>query len=139
MTPLVALALAVVSVQALGVAAGLIATVGGLVLLPAGTQPGAAPARAGRPDRRDVARCDRPRRRGARMTVLPLPAEFAAAEFTAGAVALLVASAIAAVAFALVLVVRWATSFPDLPAPGPETSTLGPEPPAIANLLAKPL
>jgi Predicted membrane protein (DUF2207) C-terminal domain len=40
-----------------------------------------------------------------------------------------------ALAFAVYFVVRWAASFPDLPAPGPETSDLGPEPPAIANLL----
>ena len=59
-----------------------------------------------------------------------------AAQFTAGAVALLVASAGVAVGFALVFVIRWAASFPDLPAPGPETSDLGPERPAIANLLA---
>ena len=38
-------------------------------------------------------------------------------------------------AFAVYFVVRWAASFPDLPAPGPETSDLGPEPPALANLL----
>ena len=37
--------------------------------------------------------------------------------------------------FAVVFGVRWAASFPDLPAPGPETSELGTEPPAIANLL----
>ena len=59
-----------------------------------------------------------------------------AADFTPGAVALLVAGAVAAVGFALVFVVRWTTSFPDLPAPGPETADLGPESPAIANLLA---
>ena len=58
------------------------------------------------------------------------------ANFTAGAIVLLVASAVVAVVFALVFVVRWATSFPDLPAPGPETPDLGPERPAIANLLA---
>jgi hypothetical protein len=56
-------------------------------------------------------------------------------DFNAGAVALLVASAIAAVLFAVFFVVRWAVSFPDLPAPGPETSDLGPELPAVANLL----
>lgn len=58
-----------------------------------------------------------------------------AAEFTAGAVGLLGAGAVAAVAFALVFVVRWTASFPDLPAPGPETSDLGPQRPAVANLL----
>lgn len=55
--------------------------------------------------------------------------------FDTPAVALLVVSAIAAIAFAVVFVVRWAVSFPDLPAPGPETSDLRPEPPAVANLL----
>ena len=40
-----------------------------------------------------------------------------------------------ALLFAVVFGVRWAASFPDLPAPGPETSELGTEPPAIANLL----
>ncbi|MDQ1432213.1 MAG: hypothetical protein QOF40_2815, partial [Actinomycetota bacterium] len=58
-----------------------------------------------------------------------------AAELTSGAVGLLVAGAVAAVAFALVFAVRWMASFPDLPPPGPETSDLGPERPAVANLL----
>ena len=40
-----------------------------------------------------------------------------------------------AVAFAVYFVVRWAASFPDLPAPGPQTAELGPEAPAVANLL----
>ena len=40
-----------------------------------------------------------------------------------------------ALLFAIVFGVRWAASFPDLPAPGPETSELGSDPPAIANLL----
>ncbi len=56
-------------------------------------------------------------------------------EFDAGAVALLVASAIAAVLFAIFFVVRWTMSFPDLPPAGPETAELGPERPAVANLL----
>jgi hypothetical protein len=56
-------------------------------------------------------------------------------EFDAGAVALLVGGAIAAIAFAVFFVGRWAVSFPDLPPAGPETSELRPEPPAIANLL----
>jgi hypothetical protein len=59
----------------------------------------------------------------------------AATNFTATAVALLIASAAVAVTFAVVFAVRFAASFPDLPAPGPETSELGSEPPAIANLL----
>jgi Predicted membrane protein (DUF2207) len=60
-----------------------------------------------------------------------------AMEFDAGAVALLVGSAAFAVLFAVYFVVRWTMSFPDLPAPGPETSELGPDPesPAVANLL----
>ncbi|MEX2100847.1 MAG: hypothetical protein WEB19_05475, partial [Acidimicrobiia bacterium] len=59
----------------------------------------------------------------------------AVANFTPAAVSLLVASAIVAVLFAVTFAVRFAASFPDLPEPGPETSELGPEPPAIANLL----
>jgi hypothetical protein len=59
----------------------------------------------------------------------------AATDFNAGAVALLVASAIAAVLFAVFFVVRWAMSFPDLPPAAPETTELGPERPAVANLL----
>ena len=42
-----------------------------------------------------------------------------AMDFNAGAVALLVASAIAAVIFAVFFVVRWTMSFPDLPTAGP--------------------
>lgn len=59
----------------------------------------------------------------------------AAMDFNAGAVALLLASAGVAVLFAIFFVVRWTMSFPDLPPPGPETSELGPERPAVANLL----
>jgi hypothetical protein len=59
----------------------------------------------------------------------------AAANFTAASIALLVAGGAFALLFAIVFGVRWAASFPDLPAAGPETSELGPEPPAIANLL----
>ncbi len=55
--------------------------------------------------------------------------------FTPASVAVLVASAIFALVFAIYFVVRWAASFPDLPPPGAETSDLGTEPPAIANLL----
>jgi Predicted membrane protein (DUF2207) len=40
-----------------------------------------------------------------------------------------------AIGFAVYFAIRWAASFPDLPAPGPETSDLGTEAPAIANLL----
>ena len=62
-------------------------------------------------------------------------AALAAMDFNAGAIALLVASAVVAVIFAVYFVIRWTMSFPDLPAPGPETSELGPELPAVANLL----
>ena len=60
-----------------------------------------------------------------------------AADFTPTSVALLVVSAAFAIAFAVYFVLRFAATFPDLPAPGPETSELGadPEPPAVANLL----
>ena len=35
----------------------------------------------------------------------------------------------------VVFSIRWFVSLPDLPSPGPETSDLGPESPALANLL----
>jgi hypothetical protein len=57
------------------------------------------------------------------------------ANFTPASVTLLVVGGAFALVFAVYFVVRWAASFPDLPAPGPETSELGAEPPAIANLL----
>jgi Predicted membrane protein (DUF2207) len=59
----------------------------------------------------------------------------AATDFTPAAITLLVVSAGLALVFAVYFVVRWTASYPDLPAPGPETSELGPESPAIANLL----
>ena len=67
MTPLVALALGVVSVQALGVVAGALATVGGVVLLLL-ARPRAADRVGLRPDRRLVARRGRARRRRPRLT-----------------------------------------------------------------------
>jgi hypothetical protein len=60
---------------------------------------------------------------------------FAAADFTPAAITLLVVGGALALVFAVYFVIRWTASYPDLPAPGPETSELGPEPPAIANLL----
>ena len=61
----------------------------------------------------------------------------ATADFTPAAVTLLVASAGVAIVWAIAFAIRFATSFPALARPGPETSDLGPdpEPPAIANLL----
>jgi hypothetical protein len=59
----------------------------------------------------------------------------AAANFTPGAITVLVVAGALALVFAVYFVVRWTTSYPDLPTPGPETSDLGPEPPAVANLL----
>ena len=61
----------------------------------------------------------------------------AAADFTPAAVALLVAGGALALVWAVTFAIRFATSFPTLADPGPETSDLGPdpEPPAIANLL----
>ncbi len=66
---------------------------------------------------------------------MPTAAVLAAANFTAASIALLVLGGAFALLFAIVFGVRWAASFPDLPTPGPETSDLGAEPPAIANLL----
>jgi len=59
----------------------------------------------------------------------------ASAQFDAGAVALLAAGIAVAVVAIVVFLARWFASMPDLPAAGPETSDLGPESPALANLL----
>jgi Predicted membrane protein (DUF2207) C-terminal domain len=59
----------------------------------------------------------------------------AASSFDAPAIALLVAGAGTGLVFAVVFAVRFAASFPALPEAGPETSELGGEPPAVANLL----
>jgi len=59
----------------------------------------------------------------------------ASADFTAGAVAVLVAGGVVAVITVVVFLTRWFASMPDLPPAGPETSELGPESPALANLL----
>jgi hypothetical protein len=61
----------------------------------------------------------------------------AASSFDATAVALLLAGSVVLLVFAVVFAMRFATSFPALPAPGPETSDLGEEPPAVANLLVR--
>ena len=59
----------------------------------------------------------------------------AAAHFTPAAVTLLVLGAALGLVFAVYFVIRWTASYPDLPAPGPETSEARAEPPAVANLL----
>jgi hypothetical protein len=59
----------------------------------------------------------------------------ASADFGAGAVAVLVAGGVLAAVTVVVFLTRWLVSLPDLPSPGPETSDLGPESPALANLL----
>ena len=59
----------------------------------------------------------------------------AASSLDAAALALLIAGAVAGSVFAIIFAVRFAASFPALPPPGPETSDLGEEPPAVANLL----
>jgi hypothetical protein len=59
----------------------------------------------------------------------------ASAQFGAGAIALLVAGGALAAITIVVFLTRGFVSLPDLPAPGPETSELGPESPALANLL----
>lgn len=66
---------------------------------------------------------------------MPTGVLLATTNFTPASIALLITAGVFAVLFAVVFGVRWAASFPDLPAPGPETSELGTEPPAIANLL----
>jgi hypothetical protein len=59
----------------------------------------------------------------------------ASAHFGAGAIILLVVGGAFAAITIVVFLTRWLVSLPDLPAPGPETSELGPESPALANLL----
>lgn len=59
----------------------------------------------------------------------------AATNFTPAAVGLLVAGGAVALVWAVYFAIRWAATLPNLPPPGPETSDLGPEPPAIANFL----
>ena len=76
-----------------------------------------------------------PARRSGRLVGMSTGTVLAAANFTPAAITVLVVSGIFALVFAIYFVVRWAASFPDLPDPGPETSELGTEPPAVANLL----
>jgi hypothetical protein len=66
---------------------------------------------------------------------MSIGAVLAEVNFTPASVTLLVVGGAFALVFAVYFVIRWAASFPDLPNPGPETSELGAEPPAIANLL----
>ena len=76
-----------------------------------------------------------PARRSGRLLGMPIGTVLAAANFTPAAIAVLVVGGVFALVLAIEFGIRLAASFPDLPAPGPETSDLGTEPPAIANLL----
>ena len=135
MTPLAAVALGFVSVQVLGITAGVIAT----------GRRSASCSWAGADSAHRRRRCPSTRPRARRATRSPsaarrrvdavIPAMVAAADFTPGAVALLVASAVVAVGFALVFVVRWTASFPDLPAPA-NPPHLSPGAAPLAHLLA---
>ena len=55
--------------------------------------------------------------------------------FHGSALVLLVLAGAAGTVLVVVFAVRWIASFPKQPDPGPETSNLGPEPPALVNLL----
>jgi hypothetical protein len=68
---------------------------------------------------------------------MPVSPTLATADFTPTSIALLFAGGVVGIVLAIAFMIRFATSFPALPSPGPETSDLGrdPEPPAIANLL----
>ena len=55
--------------------------------------------------------------------------------FTGASLDVLVAAFAAAALWLVVFAIRWTASFPKLAPPGPETSDLGPEPPAVANFL----
>jgi hypothetical protein len=60
----------------------------------------------------------------------------AVAHFDPSAIGLLIAGGVVGTIFAAAFTVRFAATYPALPPPGPETMELGPESPAIANLLA---
>src|SRR5215467_4100857 len=55
--------------------------------------------------------------------------------FHGASLTLLFVAGVVAVVWIVVFAIRWATSFPDLPAAGPETNDLGPESPAVVDLL----
>jgi hypothetical protein len=55
--------------------------------------------------------------------------------FEGGSLALVVAGGAVFVAWLLLFAWRWLATFPQLPDAGPETTELGPEPPAVVNLL----
>jgi len=55
--------------------------------------------------------------------------------FSGASLAVLIAAGIAAAVWLVVFAVRWMASLPKLPSPGPETSELGAEPPAVVNML----
>ncbi|MDP9334783.1 MAG: DUF2207 domain-containing protein [Actinomycetota bacterium] len=55
--------------------------------------------------------------------------------FTGASLAVLVAAFVAAALWLVIFAIRWTASFPRVAPPGPETSDLGPEPPAVANFL----
>ena len=55
--------------------------------------------------------------------------------FSGSSLGVLIAAGIAGAVWLVVFAIRWMASFPKLPAPGPETSELGPEPPAVVNML----
>jgi hypothetical protein len=60
----------------------------------------------------------------------------AAADFASPPTALLGLAILLALLWCTAFAVRYVASFPKQPDPGPETGELGPEPPAVANLLA---
>lgn len=55
--------------------------------------------------------------------------------FTGASLDVLFAAFAAAALWLVIFAIRWTASFPKLAQPGPETSDLGPEPPAVANFL----